>query len=515
VYLYSHIWKSFIRNERWRRNLITKILYALASFYFVFLFLTLGLETSLRLAKEGGDSAGKFHEWIVWYLLADYLVRCLVQPLPTMEVVPYLRFRIRKRKLGNTIIVRSASSLFNFLPLLIVFPFAVNVTGQFEGTSSAICFVLGCVMLIILNNMLALMTGMLTRINPVNWLIPAGIAGAIALTDKAVMPMLDFSRNLGLSLTEGKPVTFLVLAVLTGTSVSIIYRILYKYLRVDSGLRIHGIRAKSRTVPEPAVNPENREIPVAVAPSGRIVLSGRFSSRYDTLRYISLEVSMMVRNKRPRNTMLIVPFFLIYAVAYFLSYDKTGGFFNILFTTMYMGLGAISYGQLLFSWESTYFDGVMARKNNFMNYVRAKYYLQGFLTLVMFIPIAVLAGLTGKISLPLVTALMLFLLGPGSFLIMLLAILNDGKIDLNAGTFMNYQGVKGSQFIMTFLFVLIPVAVYQPIRLIAGDSAGILVLVVLGLLFVFFHKWWLEHIIVPAIRKRRYKLLEGYRKLSA
>ena len=27
--LYSHLWKSFIRNERWRRNLLTKILFGI------------------------------------------------------------------------------------------------------------------------------------------------------------------------------------------------------------------------------------------------------------------------------------------------------------------------------------------------------------------------------------------------------------------------------------------------------------------------------------------------------
>ena len=230
---------------------------------------------------------------------------------------------------------------------------------------------------------------------------------------------------------------------------------------------------------------------------------------------MSLEWAMIVRNRRPRNTILFVLFFIIYAVMFFLFYDEQGRFINMLFTTMFLGIGAMSYGQLLFSWESTYFDGVLARKNDFLNYVRAKYYLQVTLILATYIPTAVLAAISGKTSVLLVTAIMLFLLGPNSLLTMLLATLNDGRVDLDAGTFMNYQGIKGSQFLMTFLFVIIPIAIYELTARVAGETGGIIVLSALGILFVFFNNWWLKNIVVATFMKRKYKTMEGLRKLSA
>lgn len=491
TYLYSHIWKSFIRNERWRRNLITRLLYALVGLNFIFIFLTLGLDVSSTIAGEGREASGKFHEWIVWYLLADYLVRCIIQPVPSLDVVPYLRFRIRRSKLAGNIIIRSLFSLFNFLPLFLILPFVIKVTAPFEGIQAALLFLGGSFLLVIMNNILALMTGMLTRINPLNWLIPIGIATAFFIFDRMGGSVGDISRSLGMALTEGRPLAYFIPAVLITAAVILINRLLHQYLRVDRGSSVSSYRTH------------------------RNAFTGRLARFGDTGRYMSLEMAMILRNKRPRNAMFFVLFFIVYAFIFFLAYDEQERYINMLFTTMFLGLGAMSYGQLLFSWESTYFDGVMAGKNDFLNYVRAKYYLQAILTLITFIPIAVLSYISGRISVLLTTALMIYLLGPNSCLTMLLATLNDGKVDLEASTFMNYQGVKGSQFIMTFFFVIIPIAICELTSLVAGETGGIIVLATLGILFVIFHKWWLKNIIVATFMKRKYKLLEGYRKLSA
>ncbi len=492
MYLYSHIWKSFIRNERWKRNLFTKILYLIMGFYFIILFVSIGFGFTSTIAENGRDAAGMFHEWIIWYLLGDYLIRCLIQPFPALEVIPYLRLRIRRRKLAVSLIVRTLFGLFNILPLFLILPFVVRVTGPIEGTLAAILFSAGCILLIILNNMLALVTGMLIRINPVNWLIPAGMAGLMALLFSIGVPFNDLSRTLGLALTGGRLIAFIIPFGLTALSVHVIYRLLHQFLRVD--------RKYAHT---------------SFKPSGR-AFSGRFSRLGDTGRYMSLETAMLTRNKRSRNTMMMVPFFLIYAIAYFLFYDEqTGRFTDMLFTTMFIGLGAMSYGQLIFSWESTYFDGVMARKHNFLNYLKAKYYLQALITLALYIPVAALVMVSGRMSIFLVTALMLFLAGPNTCLAMVLATFNDGKVDLDAGTFMNYQGVRGSQFVMTLLFVIIPMAIFRLSALVAGETGGTIVIASIGMIFIVTHEWWLKQFVYGSFMKRRYRLLEGYRKLDA
>jgi len=492
MYLFSHIWKSFVRNARWRRNLITRILYAFVGFNFIFLFLTFGYDFSSTLAKEGGEAAGRFHEWILWYLFADYLVRCISQPVPSMEVIPYLRFRIRRRKLANNLIVRSYFSLYNILPLFLITPFAVMVTGPSQGTVAALLFLAGCILFIMMNNILALVTGMLTRINPLYWILPVGIATAIALLNSLTCPLKDLSRALGESISDGRLLPFVITIGLIALIINLISRLLHRYLVVDNA-------GKATHMME-------------MGPS----FARRFNHLGNAGRYMSLEISMLLRNKRPRNTLLMVPFFMVYAVSYFLFFDEMQGrFFTIIITTMFLGLGAMSYGQLLFSWESSYFDGIMARKNDLYNYIKAKFYLQVLLTLITFIPLVVVIAVSGKVNMFLLAALLLFTLGPNSFIVMMLATINDARIDLNASTFMNYQGMKGSQFIMTLLFVLIPAGIYELIRGVAGENPAIISLAFLGIIFLTSSNWWIRKVIVGSFISHKYKCLEGYRKLSA
>jgi len=98
---------------------------------------------------------------------------------------------------------------------------------------------------------------------------------------------------------------------------------------------------------------------------------------------------------------------------------------------------------------------------------------------------------------------------------MLLATLNDARIDLDAGTFMNYQGIKGSQFVMTFLFVLIPVGIYELVHLLANENTAIVILATLGIIFIVSSDWWIKKLIAETFLRRKYKSLEGFRKLSA
>lgn len=492
MYLHSHVWKSFIRNERWRRSLLARILFILLGLYFVLIFLVLGYNISSDLAGEIGDSAHKFFIWILYYLAADYLMRCFLQQIPSLEVIPYLRFRIRRKKLVNHLLARSSYSIFNILPLFILIPFSVMVLGPSMGAVDVLTFLAGCILLIILNNMLGLLTGLLTRINSFYWIIPLGVAALLALSTRLEGSLNEPSRLLGSALAEGHPLPFLVIVSLIIAVIRLINRLFHRHLRVDLAGTHYRLRSKG------------------------VSFSGRFSRLGDTGRYMSLELSMLLRNKRPRKTMLIVPFFLFYAVIYFLVMDvKHSEFFTILFTNMFLGLGAMSYGQFIFSWESTCFDGLMARKNNMTDYVKAKFYLMVLITIVSFVPLAVVVSISGKISLFLLISLMLFTLGPNSLIALLLATLNDARIDLNAGTFMNYQGMKGSQFIMTFLFVLIPGLIYILIRQLTNENTATFILASIGIIFIASSNWWLKKYIAGAFANRKYKSLEGYRKLSA
>lgn len=225
--------------------------------------------------------------WILYYLAADYLIRCLLQQIPSLEVIPYLRFRIRRKKLVNHLLVRSSYSIFNILPLFILIPFSVLVLGPSKGAATALNFLTGCLLLIMLNNLLGLLTGLLTRINSVYWIIPVGVAAVVALATSLEGSIKEPSRALGYALAEGRPVPSLVVVGMIVAAIRTIHWLLHRYLRVDLAGTRYRLRSKGAS------------------------FSGRFSRLGDSGRYMSLELSMLLHNKRSRNTMLMVPFFLV------------------------------------------------------------------------------------------------------------------------------------------------------------------------------------------------------------
>ncbi len=466
-------------------------MYLLLSLYFITVFSILGYEISTSLAKSGGDAVAMFNGYLIWYLAADFLIRCIMQPIPSLDVIPYFRFRLRRSKIINHLLVRSAVNLFNFLPLFLIIPFVLKVLMPIDGTSAGLLYLAGCLLLLIFNNYFALLVGFPARANFLYYLIPLGIAGALGLINKYAIPLNTFSADLGRLLSEGNPFVFAGVAAMITAVIMLIRRILRRNLYID--------RTNSKR--------ENRAAGAS--------FSGYFRRLGDTGRYMSLEIIMLARNKRPRNTMLLAPIFLIYFCFMFFQSDTLSGqTLPLVITSLVLGLGSVSYGQLIFSWESTYFDGIMARKNNFLSYLRAKVYLLAILAIIAFVPLAVVIKITGKMNIFLFLALFLFNLGANAFIVMMLAMLNDGRLDLKAGTFMNYQGVKGSQFFLALFFVALPVALFSLFQFLINDTAGIIVIAVIGLLFIFSHEWWLKNVIAASFRARKYKSLEGFRKLS-
>jgi hypothetical protein len=62
--------------------------------------------------------------------------------------------------------------------------------------------------------------------------------------------------------------------------------------------------------------------------------------------------------------------------------------------------------------------------------------------------------------------------------------------------------------------MLLPLGIYSLFNYLFNPVAGELAIALPGVIFIIFHDWWIKRIIVPQFRNRKYKNLEGYRKLS-
>jgi hypothetical protein len=187
---------------------------------------------------------------------------------------------------------------------------------------------------------------------------------------------------------------------------------------------------------------------------------------------------------------------------------------GLFFILVCIGFGNSIYGQFMFSWESTYFDGLMARKMNFKRYVLNKYYVMCALSTLAFLTFLITFLINGKVSPFILVSFYLFTIGFIGFAVMWFATFNSGRMELSKSQMFNYQGIKGSHFLLTFFIMLVPFGLFVLLKFLTNEHVAATVFSLIGLLFIITHKWWIENIIIRRFMEHKYSKLEGFRHFT-
>jgi len=490
--LLSHQQKSFFRNARWRRNIFSRILLGVLILYLLFIAIVFAINIESLLKEIGSNPFDTFNSIIIYYFSVDFLLRCFLQPLPSLQIVPYLRFKIRRSTIINHLLYQSLWNVFNLIPVFVIIPFAIKIILPYYGVAYMMFYFVSFFLIVLLNNYMATLINYLSRVNIGFLTIPVLMAASLWCLLKMGVPMLKLSISLGRSMAQGDWRFFVMLLVgLAGT-----YALVFKTL--STKFYIDQIETKSFT-----------------HSSKKYAWLDMLSKYGEIGTYFTLELKLLIRNKRPRQALIMLPVFVIYMTLMNIQNNNTHKLLTMLMMSCIIAMGAAIYGQFIFSWESSYFDGLMARKNNLANYVKTKYYLMIAMVLAIFIPMAIALVIAGKTDMVLLLSILLFTLGVLCFIILISGTLIDGRIDLSQNQFFNYQGIKGNQFILSFIIMLLPIGIYMLFNYFIGDIAGKLAIAIPGLIFIVLHDWWIKNIIVPRFMARKYRHIEGHRKLSA
>jgi hypothetical protein len=489
IYIY-HQWKSFIRNARWRRNLLSKLLLAILVFFVLSTLSILGYNIDKILLELGGDPIATFNSFLIPYLFTDFFFRFFFQSDPSIYFIPYLRFRVRHTKLVTLMIFRSLWSIFNIIPWLLVIPFTIKILFVESGLKTAIPYLFAIFLLILINNFLTAVIQFLIRKRKLFYFIPICIAILLFNLPRIGVSIKTISISLGNQITEYN--SFIFVSLLT---VLIFIICLLRHLLL-SGFYVDELSYKN--LPKGLFfSPNNLNL---------------FSKLGKAGNYLSLEIKLLLRNKRPKQTIGIYPILPIFFIISLLN-NNVNTFFTLLLLTFSFGLLSILYGQYIFSWESTYFDLIMTRRINFCEFIKAKYYLMILFTIVIFLLMIPLFLLFFRIYIICLFSMFIFSIGTVNFIVLLSGAFNEGRINLNESFFFNYQGLNSNQLFLPIIVFGIPVGLYTFVNLLTNSFLANILLLVIGLIFLIFHNWWINNIILEIFKKRKYKNLEGFRKL--
>jgi hypothetical protein len=487
--LLSHQWKSFWRGRNAARSLATQIFLGIVIIYLLGSILFAGLATGQLLHKffPGQDTVHIFCGFVLYYFFVDTLLRFAMQELPVLTIQPYLGQNVRRTQMVSFLNIRSLFHFLNLMPLLFFAPFACTDMAAHSGSLAAAAFVTAIIFVTLFNNFLILYIKRRTIINAW-WLVgfAVTIIGIMLLDLFHIISLHTWSSSLFMAILA-KPMLVLIPVVLGLMAWFNNYRFLVTNLYLDEGARSE----KEKT---------SREYSWLQ----QLGLTGDL---------IALEIKLMLRNKRPKYIVRLSALFLAYGfIFYNKHYLSSPGLYAVLFfpALFLTGIFIMNYGQFLFAWHSSSFDGLMASNISLPAFIRSKFMLYNAVSTACFI-IASLYGLISWKIIIIQAAGFLYNIGVNSVISIYLATYSYKAIDLTRSATFNYQGIGTVQWIYALIVILIPFAAFYPLAHFINPWVACAVIGGIGLIGLLMQNYWVE-VLTRQFRQRKYLMLAGFRE---
>lgn len=488
----SHGFKQVRRSPIWAKNVVTNIVLGLFALMLLNYALLLGLflhRVSEGLAEDFYPDSTNIEViggFVLFYFAFEFILRFFLQNTPVLFIQPYLHLALKKSKIIHFMLRKSMVSVFNVLAILLLVPFGIIEVYDEMGSNALIGWVLGIVGLSMLNHFLGIYIK--KKLNDFPNLILI-IAGAfLLLTGLEYFKIVEFSA-VSVSMMNAFMATPLVAAIPLVLAM-VLYQLNFSYL-------------KNNTYPE--------EIATAKSSKTRIAGDFAFLKRFGKIgEMVALELKMILRHKRPRNTLIFSGILLAYGLIFYTSESyESMSFIFILAGIFVTGAFFINHGQFLVSWQSGDFDFLLTRNVSFREYLESKYWLFVAMCCISFV-ISIAYVYFGWKIVAINFACFLFNLGINIPIVMRLALHNPKKIDLNRGAAFNYEGVGAAQWLMGLPVLLLPYLVYGPLTAMGYENYGILAVGGAGVIGFLCHRIFLKSL-TEAFTSKRHSIAAAFR----
>lgn len=484
--LLRHQWKENKRSSVFQKNIGIKLFTGLLVLYFGVIFLSLGFMADNLLAEffPTQQVVTAFNSFLLFYFLTDLFTRFMLQELPVLAIQPYLHLPLPTGKLIHFVLLKSVTSLFNFIVLLVFVPFMIEAVIPAYGAGVAAAWLGALMVITLVNNFLLIYFKRLLTSKPLYTLLfGLAIAGLMLLDYAGVISLrMASSEVFGALLAQPWLVAVPVLLLVA------VYTLNFRYL-------------KGHLYPEELAVHQNKN-----ASSSNFSFLDRFGI---TGKLIALELKLIWRHKRTKSTVFLSGIFLLYG---FLFYKDSylDGFAMLLFVGVFTtGMFMFNYGQFIPAWQSAHFDAMLTKRISPYQFYLAKFWL--------FIPVMCLAFLVtlpyGLISYKIILinlAALLFNMGINVFIVFYFSVFNSKRLDLAKGASFNWQGVGASNFIQGLPLLLLPLLIYAPFGFLDIPYWGVFTIGALGLVGFIFRKQLLL-LTVKRFEENKYKLATGFR----
>lgn len=487
----SHTYKRFTRSVSFEKELAKGIFMGLLALMVIAYSLALGfaLDGIIKNTLHEADSLSVVNKLLLYYFVAEFVMRYFMQNVPVLDVQPYLHLPIRRSNIAHYLLSKSLFHVFNASVLLIFTPFALTVVASKWGMASALSWLASLTMLSLSAHYLVILYK--KRLDD-SLLGMAALIGVFAMLAAADYFQWFQLSEVSLFIFNHVDGVFILLAA------TIVFIIFLYYLNFD--VFVNGMYAEDWSSEKDSATEWGKY-------SDWQFLRG-FGSYGE---WISLELKLILRNKRPRTFVLLSALLLLYGLVFYRGdqVHKMPGF--ALFVGMFItGAFMINYGQLLYSWQGGHFDFTLTRQISVRQFIESKYWLLCTATFIAFI-LSLPYAYFGWHIIFAHLAMMFFNIGINVFIIMNLAMWGPQKIDLKKSSTFNYEGVGAAQWIMAIPILLAPYLIYLPFKFIFSTEVGLLAVGFTGLIGIAIRPYLIT-LTTQRFTNKKYEIAAGFRK---
>lgn len=477
-------WKQFKRSSYFQKGLAIKILMFLGVLYFGGIAVFLGGIAYFALKKmlPEQDPITVVNNFLIFWFMADLLLRFFMQQLPVMNVKPYMVIPVNRPTIIHYLLGRTSIHFFNFLSLLMFLPFSVVLIVQDYPVINVICWFIAMLSITLVLNFTNFL---INKSNSVFYSLLTVLASFVALK---MYNIFDVTIYFGQAFNALYNMPYLVLLPIA--LLVVIYKLNFNYVKSDFYL-------------DGAISQKIKE-----ADGLELNFLNRFGK---TSTFLKNDIKLIMRNARPKQVMMMSFMFLFYGLVFYTQQTYKDMPAVLAFASIFITGGfLLSFGQLVPSWDSEYYKMLMSQNIPYRQYLESKWYLMVFAVFVSFILATPYLYFGVDIYL-MILAGAFFNIGINSFITLLGGALNRVPVELNtkAKAFSNTNGFNPTQLLIGLPKMLLPMLLfYVPYKLI-NFNAGLLVLGLSGVLgFVF--KNAIFNLIERLYQKGKYKTIAAF-----
>ncbi|MEW4922405.1 DUF5687 family protein [Algibacter sp. 2305UL17-15] len=458
-------WKSFYRSASFGKSLGVKLLMVFFALYLIVSFLAVGvaLYPGLKKLFPEQDPLNSVNNYLFYWILGDLVFRFFFQKLPVMSVKPLLTLPIKRSKVVNFVLGKSALSFFNFLPLFAIVPFGITLLLNAYPSSSVLIWMLALGITTLIINYLNFIIESFSAETELSFLPVILFTGGFYALD--YFNIISFTSIVasGYNAIYNSPYIIVVPILILGVLYVVNFKLLLKKLFLDSGLKT--------AVKE--VNASNLE------------WTKNFG---DIAPFMQLDLKLMWRNKRTKSSVWMLVIGLLYGLfIYPQPQFRDIEFFFIFIGIFSTGIFLMNFGQFVPAWDSSYYKLLMTQNIKYEQYLKSKFTLMALSVAVLFV-LGIPYVYFGWKVLFAHFAGAIYNIGVNTHVILLGGSYNRKKINLDEKAAFNYQGTGAVQWLIGIPLLLLPMLIFGILNWLLSFEIACLVLIVMGVLGIVFHQ---------------------------